>query len=86
MKDYLDGFWSDCSYRDQAVREILEQLGAPTCSMFMFLAQANLHETSGKSIVGQNLQSGNYLEVDLLANFLKPDGRRDHPDAIPHRP
>ncbi|PLB48145.1 glucose-methanol-choline oxidoreductase [Aspergillus steynii IBT 23096] len=135
MKKYLDGFLSDPSNRDQAIREILEQPDAPTCSMFMFLAQANLHEATGKSFVGQDLQPGNYLSmgviqslpfsrgrvhlastdpsdkptvdpryfshpldldimarnlqdveklhtVEPLAKFLKPGGRRNHPDAF----
>ncbi|KAI9040770.1 glucose-methanol-choline oxidoreductase [Aspergillus affinis] len=114
MKKYLDNFLSDCSYPDQAIREILEQPGALTCSMFMFLAQANLHEhgviqsmpfsrgcvhiasadPSDKPIVGPRYfthpadleimaQDVEKLhKAEPLANFLKGNGRRNHPDAF----
>ncbi|KAH8424843.1 GMC family oxidoreductase [Aspergillus melleus] len=75
MNDYLDGFLSDCSYRDQAICEILEQPGAPTCSMFMLLAQVNLHEASGKGFVGQDLQPGSYLSMGVIQSMPFSRGR-----------
>ncbi|KAJ5619255.1 glucose-methanol-choline oxidoreductase [Penicillium lagena] len=133
-KEHMDRFLPDPNDRDQAVRDILEQPDSPKCQMFMFLAQANLHET-GKSFVGQDLLPGNYLSLGIiqslpfsrgsvhissagpsdqqtvdpryfshpldldimahnlldveklhkaepLAHFLKPAGRRNHPDAF----
>jgi choline dehydrogenase-like flavoprotein len=134
MATYMDRFLSQPDGRQQAIRDIFAQPKAPTCSMVMFLAQANLHE-SGKSFVGQDLLPGNFLSLGLiqsmpfsrgqvhissadpndkpaidprylshpldldlfsrnlldlerlhkaepLARFLKPSGRRNHPDAF----
>jgi choline dehydrogenase-like flavoprotein len=103
--------------------------------MFMFLAQANLHDDTGDSFVGSSLQQGNFISLGLetnlpfsrgnahisspdpgakqvidpryfshpldleimarnlldverlhrvtpLSNFIKPNGRRNHPDAF----
>lgn len=37
--------------------------------MFMFLAQANLHETSGKSFVGAHLLPENYLSLGIIQSL-----------------
>ncbi|KAE8341502.1 hypothetical protein BDV24DRAFT_151159 [Aspergillus arachidicola] len=61
---YLNKFIPQPEGRDQAVRGIYADDNEPTCSMFMFLAQANLHQT-GKSFVGQELLPGNFLGLGL---------------------
>ncbi|KAJ5176184.1 glucose-methanol-choline oxidoreductase [Penicillium canariense] len=134
MATYMDRFLPQPDSRHRAIRDIFAQPKAPTCSMVMFLAQTNLHE-SGKSFVGQDLLPGNFLSLGLiqsipfsrghvhissadpsnapaidprylshpldldilsrnlldlerlhqaepLAPFLKPNGRRNHPDAF----
>jgi len=45
------------------VRKIIENPDECTASSFMFLAQANLHDTSGKSFVGADLQAGNFASL-----------------------
>ncbi|OGM49662.1 hypothetical protein ABOM_001814 [Aspergillus bombycis] len=120
--------------RHQVIRDVFEQPDSPTCSQFMFLCQANLHET-GTTFVGGKLLPGHFISfgviqgipfsrgsvhtsaanvedkqtvdphyfshpldleimarnpVDMeklhkaepLSQFLKPDGRRNHPDAF----
>ena len=64
---YLDSFPPVANERDQVIRDIYTQEHEPTCQMFMFLAQANLHE-SGKSFVGQNLLPGNFLSLGITQN------------------
>ncbi|KAJ5105514.1 glucose-methanol-choline oxidoreductase [Penicillium alfredii] len=134
MREHMDRFLSNPTGRDQAIRDILAQPDSPTCSMFMFLAQANLHE-NGKSFVGHDHLPGNYFSLGLiqsmpfsrgsvhissanpedqqtvdpcffshpldqdimarnlmdvermhrhepLAQYVKPNGRRNHPDAF----
>lgn len=134
IKDLMDRFPANTNDRDQAIREIFEQPDSPTCSHFMFLCQANLHET-GKSFVGQELLPGSFVSLGIiqgipfsrgsthissadvkdkqiidpryfshpldleimarnlldvvashkaepLSQFLKPNGRRNHPDAF----
>ncbi|KAE8323110.1 hypothetical protein BDV39DRAFT_218101 [Aspergillus sergii] len=61
---YLNKFIPQPEGRDQVVRDIYADDNEPTCSMFMFLAQANLHQT-GKSFVGQELLPGNFLSLGL---------------------
>ncbi|KAI3056383.1 CAZyme family AA3 [Aspergillus niger] len=65
---YLDSFPPVANERDQVIRDIYTQEHEPTCQMFMFLAQANLHE-SGKSFVGQNLLPGNFLSLGITQNL-----------------
>lgn len=118
----------------ETVGSILEQPGSCSAAWFMFLAQANLHE-SGKTFVGTNLMAENFIslgcsqshpfsrgtthisaaeptavpdidpkyfshpadleimarhvqELEKLRNtkelepFLKPNGKRNHPDAF----
>ncbi|PYH28646.1 GMC family oxidoreductase [Aspergillus neoniger CBS 115656] len=62
---YFDSFPPDLNERDQVIRDIYAQEHEPTCQIFMFLAQANLHE-SGKSFVGQKLLPGNFLSLGLI--------------------
>ncbi|KAK6811802.1 hypothetical protein RU639_012422 [Aspergillus parasiticus] len=61
---YLNKFIPQPEGRDQVVRGIYADDNEPTCSMFMFLAQANLHQ-NGKSFVGQELLPGNFLSLAL---------------------
>ncbi|KAJ5930322.1 glucose-methanol-choline oxidoreductase [Penicillium verhagenii] len=67
IKDLMDPFFSGTNIcdRDQAIRSIFEQPDSPTCSHFMFLCQANLHET-GKSFVGQDLLPGNFVSLGII--------------------
>lgn len=134
IKELMDRFLSGPKERDEAIRDIFAQPDSPTCSQFMFLCQANLHET-GESFVGQQLQPGNFVSLGViqgipfsrgsshissanaedkqtidpryfshpldleimarnlldveklhkakpLSQFLKPNGRRNHPDAF----
>ena len=55
---------SDAAYH-QIVREIVDQPDEATCSMFMFLAQANLHEQDD-SFVGQQLQDGGFASFGVM--------------------
>ncbi|OJK01625.1 hypothetical protein ASPACDRAFT_77338 [Aspergillus aculeatus ATCC 16872] len=72
--------------RHEVIRDIYGQLDAPTCSMFMFLAQANLHQ-DGKSFVGQELLPGNYLSLGLSQSLPFSRGTvhiaSSDPDAPP---
>ncbi|OGM45396.1 glucose dehydrogenase, partial [Aspergillus bombycis] len=61
---HLDSFLGHPDDRDRVIRDIYAERDAPICSMFMFLAQANLHQT-GKSFVGQELMPGNFLSLGL---------------------
>ncbi|RAQ51510.1 glucose dehydrogenase [Aspergillus flavus] len=45
IKDLMDRFLSDTDDREPAIRGILEQPDSPTWAQFMFICQANLHET-----------------------------------------
>ncbi|KAJ5546170.1 glucose-methanol-choline oxidoreductase [Penicillium frequentans] len=134
ITELMDRFLSGPKDRDEAIRDIFAQPDSPTCSQFMFLCQANLHET-GKSFVGQQLHPGNFVSLGViqgipfsrgsshissansgdkpnidpryfshpldleimarnlldveklhkaepLSQFLKPNGRRNHPDAF----
>ncbi|KAK2735823.1 hypothetical protein FQN57_001100 [Myotisia sp. PD_48] len=132
-KELFDTYITD-SEHDQIVRSIYDDPDEATCSMFMFLAQANLHD-EGKSFVGKELLPGNFaslglsqcipfsrgnthissssptdkpcinprffshpldLEImsrnlldverlqklDAFSKYFKPDGQRNHPDAL----
>ncbi|KAK2868032.1 hypothetical protein FQN49_003228 [Arthroderma sp. PD_2] len=133
-KELFDTYLTSDSDHEHAIRAIIDSPDEATCSMFMFLAQANLHE-NGKSFVGENLLPGNYtslglslampfsrgsthitssnpevkpkidprffshpLDIEIMARslldveslhkrdglkeFIKPDGKRNHPDAF----
>lgn len=132
--ELFDRFLSSTEGDRKIVREILDRADATTCSMFMFLAQVNLHEASG-GFIKEQLLPENYLTLgvmqslpvsrgnahipssivndqqiidpqyfshpldieimarnlldivklhknDILAPYLKPDGKRNHPDAF----
>ncbi|PGH33719.1 hypothetical protein GX50_03458 [[Emmonsia] crescens] len=51
------------------VRGIFETQNEPTCDMFMFLAQANLHETNTSCFVGTQLLPGNYLSLGIMQSI-----------------
>ncbi|KAB8264735.1 hypothetical protein BDV32DRAFT_117440 [Aspergillus pseudonomiae] len=61
---HLDSFLGRPDDREKVIRDIYAERDTPTCSTFMFLAQANLHQT-GKSFVGQELLPGNFLSLGL---------------------
>jgi choline dehydrogenase-like flavoprotein len=135
MQECIDSLLSTPDERRSAIRDIFIQPSEPTCMMFMFLAQANLHDDSGGSFVGSSLQQGNFISLGLetslpfsrgtvhissadptakqvidpryfshpldieimarnlldverlhkvapLSNFIKVNGRRNHPDAF----
>ncbi|KAL2845044.1 glucose-methanol-choline oxidoreductase [Aspergillus pseudoustus] len=135
MQEYIDTLLSNPDDRSSAIRDIFSQPNEPTCMMFMFLAQADLHDDSGGSFVGSSLQKGNFISLGLetnlpfsrgsvhitstdistkqtvdpryfshpldleimarnlldverlqkaapLSNYIKPNGRRNHPDAF----
>ncbi|KAJ5107104.1 glucose-methanol-choline oxidoreductase [Penicillium angulare] len=65
VKELMDRCLSKPEYREQAIREIFEQCDSPTCSQFMFLCQANLHET-GTSFVGKELLPGNFVSLGII--------------------
>ena len=50
IKDLMDRFLSDTDDREPAIRGILEQPDSPTWAQFMFICQANLHETGTISL------------------------------------
>ncbi|OJD19778.1 hypothetical protein AJ78_00277 [Emergomyces pasteurianus Ep9510] len=50
-------------------RSILETQKGPTCNMFMFLAQANLHKTDASGFVGSELLPGNYLSLGVMQSI-----------------
>jgi choline dehydrogenase-like flavoprotein len=135
MQEYIDHLLPNPDERSKAIQKIFIQPDEPTCMMFMFLAQANLHDDTGDSFVGSSLQQGNFISLGLetnlpfsrgnahisspdpgakqvidpryfshpldleimarnlldverlhrvtpLSNFIKPNGRRNHPDAF----
>ncbi|KAL3483019.1 glucose-methanol-choline oxidoreductase [Aspergillus germanicus] len=135
MQEYIDPLLPNPDERSKAIQRIFIQPDEPTCMMFMFLAQANLHDDTGDSFVGSSLQQGNFISLGLetnlpfsrgnahissanpavkqvidpryfshpldleimarnlldverlhkvapLSNFIKPNGRRNHPDAF----
>ncbi|KAL3454890.1 glucose-methanol-choline oxidoreductase [Aspergillus insuetus] len=135
MQEYIDTLLPNPDERSKAIQKIFTQPNEPTCMMFMFLAQANLHDDTGDSFVGSSLQQGNFISLGLetnlpfsrgnahissadpaakqvidpryfshpldleimarnlldverlhrvapLSNFIKPNGRRNHPDAF----
>ncbi|KAF3480942.1 glucose-methanol-choline oxidoreductase [Arthroderma uncinatum] len=63
-KELFDTHLTSNSDQEQAIRAIIDGPDEATCAMFMFLAQANLHENS-RSFVGQNLLPGNYVSLGL---------------------
>ncbi|KAJ6021747.1 glucose-methanol-choline oxidoreductase [Penicillium herquei] len=65
IEELMNRFLSDTEGRDQAIREIFEQPDSPTSSQFMFLCQANLHET-GESFVGKELLPGNFISLGII--------------------
>ena len=134
-KNWLDRLLKDATVHQKIAREVIDRGDAPTCSMFMFLAQANLHAQSATSFVGDQLHPENYLSLgiiqslpfsrgdvhissantneqqivdpqyfthpadieimarnlmdveklhksDSIARYLKPNGKRNHPDAF----
>ncbi|KAL3455051.1 alcohol oxidase [Aspergillus heterothallicus] len=64
-QEYIDTLLSDPDDRGTAIRDIFSQPNEPICTMFMFLAQANLHDDSGDSFVGNSLQHGNFISLGL---------------------
>ncbi|KAL2793769.1 glucose-methanol-choline oxidoreductase [Aspergillus keveii] len=135
MQEYIATLLPNPDERSKAIQKIFIQPNEPTCMMFMFLAQANLHDDTGDSFVGSSLQQGNFISLGLetnlpfsrgnahissadpaakqvidpryfshpldleimarnlldverlhkvapLSNFIKPNGRRNHPDAF----
>ncbi|KAB8219435.1 hypothetical protein BDV33DRAFT_204348 [Aspergillus novoparasiticus] len=65
IKDLMDRFLSDTDDRDQAIRDIFEQPDSPTWAQFMFICQANLHET-GTTFVVQKLLPGNSISLGVV--------------------
>ncbi|QRD87722.1 GMC oxidoreductase-domain-containing protein [Aspergillus flavus] len=82
---YLDTFLSGPDDRDKVIRDIYAELNTPTCSMFMFLAQANLHQ-AGKSFVGQELLPGNFLSLGLSQSLPFSRGTVHIASSDPNRP
>ncbi|KAJ0422927.1 glucose-methanol-choline oxidoreductase [Aspergillus carlsbadensis] len=135
MQEYIANLLPNPDERSKAIMDIFIQPNEPTCMMFMFLAQADLHDDAGDSFVGSSLQHGNFISLGLetslpfsrgtvhissadpaakqaidpryfshpldieimarnlldverlhnvapLSNFIKPNGRRNHPDAF----
>ncbi|KAB8215098.1 hypothetical protein BDV33DRAFT_227863 [Aspergillus novoparasiticus] len=82
---YLDTFLSGPDDRDKVIRDIYAELDTPTCSMFMFLAQANLHQ-AGKSFVGQELLPGNFLSLGLSQSLPFSRGTVHIASSDPNRP
>ncbi|KAE8343421.1 hypothetical protein BDV24DRAFT_161468 [Aspergillus arachidicola] len=50
---------------ENAIRHIFEQPDSPTWAQFMFICQANLHET-GTTFVGQKLLPGNSISLGVV--------------------
>ncbi|KAB8226648.1 glucose-methanol-choline oxidoreductase [Aspergillus novoparasiticus] len=82
---YLNKFIPQPEGRDQVIRDIYADDNEPTCSMFMFLAQANLHQT-GKSFVGQELLPGNFLSLGLELSLPFSRGSAHIASADPNVP
>ncbi|KAL3481260.1 glucose-methanol-choline oxidoreductase [Aspergillus californicus] len=69
MQELIDPLLPNPDDRNKSIRNILSQPNAPSCMMFMFLAQANLHDTEGDSFIGNTLQPGPFISLGLETNF-----------------
>lgn len=84
QRQLLEGLSSVTTGDQKIVCDILDRPKAPTCSMFMFLAQANLHETSGKSFVGAQLLPENYLSLGIIQSLPFSRGNAHISSADPN--
>ncbi|EGC43458.1 glucose-methanol-choline oxidoreductase [Histoplasma capsulatum var. duboisii H88] len=66
---FFDKYLPTASAFQSTVRDIFETHKAPTCDMFMFLAQANLHEANTSCFVGTRLLPGNYLSLGVMQSI-----------------
>ncbi|KLJ13712.1 hypothetical protein EMPG_09378 [Blastomyces silverae] len=86
QKRFFDRFQSTepATSFQSVIRGILETHKEATCDMFMFLAQANLHETNASSFVGSQLLPGNYLSLGVMQSTPFSRGHVHISSAIPN--
>ncbi|KAL2808458.1 glucose-methanol-choline oxidoreductase [Aspergillus granulosus] len=70
MQDFIDPLLSTPDDRRKAIRDIFSQPNEPTCMMFMFLSQADMHDDTSGSFIGSSLQQGNFISLGFETNFL----------------